>query len=87
MTTAFVWLHCKQIHLLLFSCISDKVGAQGVFVVLLNHTSYHGTTQLLQNQPGLKSLGLHLFKVAEILWLLKNINCRFVTGNKLWSPP
>ncbi len=27
----FVWLHCKQIHQLLFCLIPDKVAAQGVF--------------------------------------------------------
>lgn len=33
-----VWLLCKQGHLLLFCCIVDRIAAQQVFAVVINHT-------------------------------------------------
>lgn len=51
----------KPFSLLYFFCISDKVAARGVFVVVSNRTwCYHQEPQVAPNQPGLKTSRAHL---------------------------
>lgn len=48
----FVWLHCKRIHQLLLSYVSDKLAAQ--WAVILNHIAVTMVTRhrVSPNQPG-----------------------------------